>query len=259
VQTETKIRWREAETDPPDQGVFVELGRPDRANEEEIKPLDRLYWFPQNWNLTGLHWRPVPAENFLSCAPTPTTERPPIDEDYWYVVLVEPNQELMTVWRLHEQGKELYIPSIRRRVKTGRTGKNGTKVTRVIPKPMFPGYGLIRCAGIKDKDINKLLKVRGVRQVLRDQGKPIVLPHEAVLAIFRKESQERHEFVALHAKGKKRAPFKGGDTVRVEAPGNVYDGLLATIEKDDGKDRIKVFLGMAKMRHELPADMVVAA
>jgi transcription antitermination factor NusG len=250
-ETECENFWRAAEDRAPDPGVFVELSR------DEDKVIDQVYWIPGSLRLDGLFWRFGTPPNFLRVEPS--TDRPPIDEDYWYVVLVEPNQELMTVWRLHEQGKELYIPSIRRRVKTGRTGKNGTKVTRVIPKPMFPGYGLIRCTGIKDKDINKLLKVRGVRQVLRDQGKPIVLPHEAVLAIFRKESQERHEFVALHAKGKKRAPFKAGDTVRIEAAGNVYDGLLATIEKDDGKDRIKVFLGMAKMKHEIDAGLVVAA
>lgn len=250
---ETEIRWREVETDPPDRGVFVELAHEDG----EKQPFARTYWDRPPPNSRDLLWRPVPPDKL-----TPNNqsiEVLPIDEDDWYVVLVEPNQELRTVWRLHEQGKELYIPSIRRRVKTGRTGKNGHKVTRVIPKPMFPGYGLIRCTGYKKKDINKLLKVRGVRQVLRDQGKPIVLSHEAVLAIWRKESQERQEFIAQYAKGKKRAPFKAGDTVRVEAAGNVYDGLLATIEKDDGKDRIKVLFGMSKIPNSISAEMVVAA
>jgi transcription antitermination factor NusG len=188
----------------------------------------------------------------------PITERPPIDEDFWYIVLVEPNQELTTVWRMHDEGKELYIPSIRKRVKTGRAGKNGHKVTRVIAKPMFPGYGLMRCTGIDS--IEDLKSVRGFRDVIRDENnKPLTLVHDAVLAIFRKQSQEHLDFIQQHAKGKKRVAFKDGDKVRVEAPGNVYDGLLATIEKDDGKDRIKVFLGMAKIAHTLPAEMVVAA
>jgi transcription antitermination factor NusG len=273
VQTAFEIDWREVEVRPPDRGVFVELARAtlsdkDRfgLNASEKKPFAKVYWNPHDYRSDGLYWRPVPADNFVSREPI--TERPPIDEDDWYIVLVEPNQELTTVWRLHEEGKELYIPSIRKRVKTGRTGKNGTKVTRVIPKPMFPGYGLLRKTAKQDPgtdiktniSIEGLKATRGFREVLRDEkGDPVTLPHEAVLAIFRKESQERHEFVALHAKGKKRASFKSGDTVRVEAPGNVYDGLLATIEKDDGKDRIKVFLGMAKIAHTLPADMVVAA
>lgn len=264
MQTEIEILWRDAETDPPDRGVYVELARPKCAdkdrfglNDSEKRPFARTYWDAPP-NLRDLYWRHVSADNFLRCTPTPAAERPPIDEDYWYVVLVESNQELKTVWRLHEEGKELYIPSIRRRVKTGRTGRNGQKVTRIIPKPMFPGYGLMRRTGIACVD--DLKAVRGVREVLRDEmNEPIVLPHEAVLAIFRKESQERIEFIQQYAKGRKRTPFKGGDTVRVEAPGNVYDGLLATIEKDDGRDRIKVFLGMAKLRHEINADMVVAA
>lgn len=182
--------------------------------------------------------------------------RPPIDEDYWFIVLVEPNQELTTTWRLHEQGRELYVPIIRRRVKTGRTGKNGQKVTRLIPKPMFPGYGFVRCTGIDD--LGKLQDVRGVRDVLRHETSPVVLPHEAVLAVFRKQTQKHLEFAQESISWRHRPKFKKGASVRVESPGNVYDGYLASIEKDDGKGRVSVLLGKMAIRHTLPADMVVA-
>jgi transcription antitermination factor NusG len=264
VQAAFEIDWREVEANPPDRGVFVELARAACAdkdrfglNESEKKPIARLYWSPMTAKqVEGLYWRPVPPDKLTPC--NELIEVLPIDEDSWYVVLVEPNQELTTVWRLHEQGKELYIPSIRKRIKTGRAGKNGHKVTRVIPKPMFPGYGLMRMTGIESYE--DLKKVRGLRDLLRDEnGKPIVLPHDAVLAILRKETQGRMEFIEENPHGRKRTAFKRGESVRVEAPGNVYDGILATIEKDDGRDRIKVFLGMAKIVHTLSADMVVAA
>jgi transcription antitermination factor NusG len=244
-------RWRSVEEIPPDCGVFVELSRDADAKEG----FDKVYWIPANWKSDGLFWRWATPPTFI--AGSPAIDRPPIDEDWWYIVLVEPNQELPTVWRLHEQGKELYVPMIRRRIPTGRVGKNGHKLTRVHPRSMFPGYGLIRCTGIES--VEDLKSVRGFREVIRDENrKPLVLSHEAVLAIWRKQSDKHHEFHQEYTR-RNRPKFKPKDTVRVAAEGNVYDGLLATVEKDDGKGRIAVLLGMAKLRHTLPADMVVAA
>lgn len=243
-------RWRSVEEYPPDCGVFVELSRDDDAKEG----FDKVYWMPANFKSKGLFWRWASPVNFASAEPAP--ERIPVDEDFWYIVLVEPNQEFSTVWRLHEQGKELYVPMIRRRIPTGRTGKNGHKLTRIRPRPMFPGYGLVRRTGISD--LNKLLDVRGVREVLRDKGEPVTICHEAVLAIWRKQSDKHNEFHQEYVR-RNRPKFKPQDSVRVSAEGNVYDGLLATVEKDDGKGRIAVLLGMAKIRHTLPAEIVVAA
>src|ERR1700730_16053201 len=99
----------------------------------------------------------------------------PIMESSWFVMLTEPQQDLTTVWRLHELGLEMFVPVIRKRVKTGRIGKNGHKVTRVIAKPMFPGYGFLRITGIRDYDAVK--DVRGVRDFMLDvAGNPIQLP-----------------------------------------------------------------------------------
>lgn len=272
MQAETEIEWRSAEFTPPCRGVFVEVARGKPSEFDDIAvgdskktPVDRVYWDPTKWNARGLYWRYCAAPNFLATE-TPVTERPPIEEDDWLVVLLEPQQEIPTTYRIHEDSRELFVPIIRRRVKTGRTGRNGQKVTRIIPKPMFPGYGLIR-AKAYGKNINHLLAVRGVRDVLRDKsqtetgewlGRPITIPHEAVLAIFRKQSQKHHEFHQEFS-WRKRPRFKPSDKVRIEAEGNVYDGQLATIEKDDGGARIKVLLGMARISHSLPAEMVVSA
>jgi hypothetical protein len=110
--------WRSVEDDAPVRGAFVDLSR----NERDV--LDSVYWPVTTLKEDGLFWRTGTPPNFLgNLSNSASSEpRPPIDEDFWYVVLVEPQQEVTTVWRLHEQGRELYVPIIRRRVKTGRVG-----------------------------------------------------------------------------------------------------------------------------------------
>ncbi len=177
----------------------------------------------------------------------------PIPPASWFVMLTEPQQDLTTVWRLHELGLELYVPVIRRRVKTGRVGRNGQKVTRVIAKPMFPGYGFLRDVGAS---LSVVLATRGIRDFMRNErGGPVLLPHQAVMAVFGKQMQEHQEW--LQAAGARRgARWKRGDQVRIDQDGGAYAGLVATVDKIGGKGRIEVLLGM--IRHTLPADMVVA-
>lgn len=173
----------------------------------------------------------------------------------WYVMLTEPQQDLTTVWRLHELGLELFVPVLRRRVKTGRTGKNGHKVTRVIAKPMFPGYGFLRMVGVND--YRTVENVRGVRGFMLDiKGNPVKLPHAAVIAVFRKQMEEQRMWLA-ESGGRPGVAWKRGDQVRVDADGGAYAGLVAIVDRIDTKGRIEVLLGM--IRHTLPADMVVAA
>lgn len=181
--------------------------------------------------------------------PAPTIDAP------WFVMLTEPQQDIPTVWRLHEMGLEMFVPVIRRRVKTGRLGKNGHKVTRVIAKPMFPGYGFLRMVGVTDYE--EIKNVRGVRNFMLDiRGEPVRLPHNAVIAVFRKQMQEQQEWLQS-AGGRRGSIWKRGDVVRIDAEGGAYAGLLAKVDKIDSKGRIEVLLGM--IRHTLPADMVVAA
>ena len=175
-----------------------------------------------------------------------------IEEKPWFVVLTHPQQDLTTVWRLHELGLEMFVPVLRRRVKTGRIGKNGHKVTRVIAKPMFPGYGFLR---MTDNDVDSVKRTRGVRDFMRNERNHFVtLPHQAVLAVFRKQMEEHQEWIRA-SRGGKQVPWRRGDRVRIDE--GAYSGVLATVDKIDAKGRIQVLLGM--IRHTLPADMVVAA
>jgi transcription antitermination factor NusG len=178
---------------------------------------------------------------------TPAAEFPaPQDEPGWYVMLTEPQQDLTTVWRLHELGLELFVPVVRKRVKTGRIGKNGHKVTRIIAKPMFPGYGFLRVGS----SLTSALGTRGIRDFMRTAtGFPVTLPHAAALAVFRKQMEEQYKFL-------RRSQFKPGDAVQIDRDGGAWSGMVATVDKIDSKGRIEVLLGM--IRHTLPADMVVA-
>jgi transcription antitermination factor NusG len=177
----------------------------------------------------------------------------PVIENLWFIVLTEPNQDLTTVWRLHELGKEMFVPVIRDRVKTRRTGKNGQKVTRVIARPMFPGYGFLR----KTEDgLPAVLETRGVRDFMRnEQGEFATIPDAAVRRIFGQQTDKHREWISS-ARQRKGIRWKSGDAVRVD-DGSVYDGMLGTVEQVDIRGRIKLLMG--QIRWWLPADMVVAA
>jgi transcription antitermination factor NusG len=171
----------------------------------------------------------------------------------WYVVLTEPQQEMPCVWRAHLLGLELFTPVINRRIKTGRV-HNGRHITRLVARPMFPSYGFVRQAEIRDTD--EILSLRGVRDFLRVADRRLVtLPHEAVLAVFDKQQEERTAFLAAARCRYFAGNLKGGDLVRVN-DGGVYSGLMASVDRVDAKGRIQVLFGM--IRHTLPPDMVVA-
>ncbi len=190
-------------------------------------------------------------QNLIDPKPVPS----PIVESPWFVMLTEPQQDLTTVWRLHELGLEMFVPVTRKRVKTGRIGKNGHKVTRVIAKPMFPGYGFLRTIGIGNYETIK--DVRGVRAFLLDvNGEPVKLPHAVVMAVRRRETIEQQAWIN-QVGGRRGSAWKRGDVVRVDEEGGAYAGLIATIDKINSNGRIEILLGM--IRTSLPADMVVAA
>lgn len=178
--------------------------------------------------------------------------------DPWYVVLTQSQQAIQAVWRVHELGLELFVPVIRRRVKTGRIGRDGRPVTRTIPKPMFPGYGFVRCAALTD--IGQLCDVRGVRDIMRgEMREPVTLPAPAIDAIFAEQIRRQHDWIAQSRAPRRGRPlrhWKVGDVVRVEE-GSVYSGMVAAIDKVDGRGRIEILFGM--IRHSLPSDMVEVA
>ncbi len=179
----------------------------------------------------------------------------------WYVMLTQPQQDLTTVWRLHELGLEMFVPVIRKRVKTGRVGKNGHKLTRVIAKPMFPGYGFLRATETNSPESLVWRErhgsgVRGIRNFMRDEEyRPIQLPHQAVLAVFRRQMEEHVEWLQSQ-RTHRGVVWKRGDQVRIDQDGGAYAGLLAVVDKVDTRGRIEVLLGM--IRYKLPSEMVVA-
>lgn len=172
----------------------------------------------------------------------------------WLVVLTEPQQELPIVWRLHLLGLEMFTPVIRRRIRTGRI-RHGHPVTRLVARPMFPSYGFVRKVEIENSD--QLLRVRGVRDVLRaPDHAPVTLPHPAVLAIFAKQQEIQGEFLLSQRRHRFPSKFRAGNQVRVD-DGGIYSGLVATVDRIDGRGRVEVLFGM--IRHTLPEAMVVAA
>jgi hypothetical protein len=53
-------QWIQAAVRQPARGQRVDIGRFGRS--ETIEFLDTLYWYPMNWNLHGMWWRPAAAE-----------------------------------------------------------------------------------------------------------------------------------------------------------------------------------------------------
>lgn len=189
---------------------------------------------------------------------------PSIDpEAQWYIVLTQPQQDLTTVWRLHELGIEMFVPVIRKRVPTGRRGANGHKVTRVIAKPMFQGYGFLRATEASDPDSLIWRErdgqgIRGVREFLRTvSGVPVKLPHRAVMAIFRKQTEEHMDWIQANRGRRRFMPFKRGDKVRFDEDAGAYAGLIGSVDKVDSRGRLAILFGMIK--HWVPAEAVVAA
>jgi len=173
--------------------------------------------------------------------------------DPWYVILTTPQQQFKAVERLHDQGRELYVPWLSKRVPTGRTGRNGQKITRLIGKPMFQGYGFLRTTGVKD--INQIREVYGISDFYRILGSPVTLPHEAVLAVRQKQTELQS--IENQKVLRRKSRFKLGDKVRVDESGGVYAGMVATVDRIDSQGRLSVLFGM--IRHSLPQEKVVAA
>lgn len=171
----------------------------------------------------------------------------------WYIVLTQPGRELTTVWRLHRMDLELYVPSVIRRIKVGGWRSKTIKVRTPQPRPMFQGYGFLRCDSVKSvADVTRCDGVRGLMP--RWDGQPAVLPHEAIMAV-RAKQLEQHR-IALAEKGVRPSSFKIGDNIRIDDD-TVYHGLVSKIEEIDTQGRIKIMLGM--IRHVVSADRVVAA
>lgn len=171
----------------------------------------------------------------------------------WHIVQIQPQQEVTTVWRMHELGLELYSPIVRARIPTGRRTPQGRQVVRVAPKPMFPGYAFL-ASGC---DVGVVEATKGVMKVMMDHAtqKFIRLPHEAIMAIRTKEYDEHLRYLDEIAPRKRKPQFRTGDMVRVDV--GPFADAVRRVEQADGAGRVMVLHGMVKLW--LEADMVVAA
>lgn len=171
----------------------------------------------------------------------------------WHIVLIEPQQEVTTVWRLHELGMEMYSPIVRRKVRTNRRTASGQREMRVAPRPMFPGYSFLSTAATPD--LNIVRRVNGVRDFLNVEGKPAVLPQAAIDAIRAKEFDQHQKYMEEISPRRKRPHLKRGQSVRIE--NGPFADFVRTIEQVDSLGRIMVLHGMVK--HWMEADQVVLA
>lgn len=171
---------------------------------------------------------------------------PPQQASPWYVLLVEPQQEKTTIWRLHELGLEMYSPIVRRRVRRGRA-----EGVRLAVRAMFPGYGFIKASTISD--LNVVRRVRGIRDFHAVMGKPSVLHWAAIEAVRRKEFSEHQRYLdELAPKRKSKVMFRPGDIVRVEV--GAFADMVATVETCDTRGRLTVLQGL--IRISMDSDMV---
>lgn len=171
----------------------------------------------------------------------------------WYIVLVAPQRELTTGWRFHREGLELHVPIIRRKVKAGGWRSKSAKVRTLAPRAMFPGYGFVRVDAVGS--VAALASIDGVLGHLTDDlGRPCVLPAAEHARVRDIEFEQHRRY--LDGLKVKNHDFKAGDNVRIEDD-SAYHGLMAKVERLDGKGRLELMFGM--MRHIVPADRVIAA
>ena len=96
-----------------------------------------------------------------------------------------------------------------------------------------------------------------VRQIKAQRGLQALQPQmKAIQTKYKNDKAKQQEELGEFLASRLSNPFKPGDRVRVDN-GGIYSGLVASVDRISGHDRIEVLLGM--IRHSLPADMVVAA
>jgi hypothetical protein len=54
--------WMLADESPPRLGQWVEIGRIPPGGTD-VQALDKVWWYPMNWNLYGMFWKPADGRN----------------------------------------------------------------------------------------------------------------------------------------------------------------------------------------------------
>lgn len=180
----------------------------------------------------------------------------------WYVLLTEPMREQIAVARMHEIGLELYVPIVRKRVPMRGRNAAGHRLMRTVPRMMFPGYAFTLAgpaAGRLEDLCDRERGIRGIAGYLSratiDGKKAITLPMSAVEAIWRKQTDQHHQWRKDLKQPNGLHNFKPGD--QVQAEDGPFFGMLGQIQNLQKQGRVEVLFDMLKV--SIPADQLRAA
>lgn len=160
----------------------------------------------------------------------------------WYVIFTKPRQEERALENLERQGFECYLPTLE--IERIRHGKKCTVV-----EPMFTRYLFIQLDdSIYARSWIPIRSTRGVNQIVTFGGRPAKVRPE-LISILRSRS-------GVGGTDVKRM-FSPGEVVRVV--GDIWAGLDAIYEMDDGMRRAMVFIELLgrPIRMELPVDQLM--
>jgi transcriptional antiterminator NusG len=166
----------------------------------------------------------------------------------WYVVATEPKHENLAKGEIADAGLVPYLPMVTRFEKHGRGG------LRLMTRPMFPSYILVRCAAIADH-WNKITSARGVRRLLGLDGQPkpihdgeleVIRLHEAEYAEQETERLRLEQAAAKARLGGKSGliwHFSPGDRARIK--NGPFAGFNAQLKSAvDSRDRIRALISI---------------
>jgi len=145
----------------------------------------------------------------------------------WYLVLTKPRSEAKAKAHLERQGYGVFFPRLRESVLN-----RGRSVERVAP--LFPRY-LFSRLNISNQSLAPMRSSVGVSEVVRFGMDYAVVPDAIVDNLMSRADPAS----GLHVLGRPRV-LKPGMSVQVIA--GAFDGLDGIFEREDGDERVLVFL-----------------
>ena len=151
--------------------------------------------------------------------------------EHWYVVHTKPRREAYAFEHLQTQGFKVWLPRIARRVR-----RRGSWASR--EEPLFARYLFLQ-VDPHQQDISPIRSTRGVSDLVRNAGVPLVVP-EAVMAALQGSVDPS---TGLHCLSEVPKPsFEAGAKVQVlEGP---FAGLEGIFQKPSGEERALVLLSV---------------
>jgi transcriptional antiterminator RfaH len=145
----------------------------------------------------------------------------------WYLVLTKPRGEAKAKTHLERQGYGVLLPRLRESVLS-----RGRWVERVVP--LFPRY-LFSRLNISNQSLAPMRSSVGVSEVVRFGTDYAVVPDAIVDNLINRADPES----GLHILRRRRT-LEPGMSVQVIA--GAFDGLDGIFEREDGDERVLVFL-----------------